>query len=73
MARFLHGLNSDIKDVVELEDLVHQASKVEQQLKRKSSMRRNSSNFHSPGWKDINKKEGGSSTSNLNVIVQRTQ
>ena len=64
MARFLHGLHSDIRDVVELqnyvelEDLVHQASKVEQQLKRKSAMRRSSSNFHSPGWKDRNKKEG---------------
>jgi len=36
MAKFLHGLNSDIRDVVELqnyvelEDLVHQAIKVEQ-------------------------------------------
>jgi len=58
MACFLHGLHSDIKVVVELEDLVHQASKVEQQLKRKSAMRRSSSNFHSPGWKDRNKKEG---------------
>lgn len=41
MASFLQGLNSDIRDVVELqnyvelEDLVHQATKVEQQLKRK--------------------------------------
>jgi len=64
MARFLHGLNSDIRDVVELqnyvelEDLVHQATKVEQQLKRKGAMRRNSSNFNSPSWKDRNKKEG---------------
>jgi len=36
MARFLHGLNNDMRDLaelqnyVELEDLVHQASKVEQ-------------------------------------------
>ena len=36
LARFLHGLNSDIRDVVELynyvklEDLVHQATKMEQ-------------------------------------------
>ena len=42
MACLLHGLNSDIRDVVELqnyvevEDLVHQASKVEQQLHRNS-------------------------------------
>ena len=79
MARFLHGLNNDIRDVVELqnyvelEDLVHQASKVEQQLKRKSAMRRSSSNFHSPGWKDRNKKDGGSLTSNHNVTTQRNQ
>ena len=79
MARFLHGLNNDIRDVVELqnyvelEDLVHQASKVEQQLKRKGTMKRSSSNFHSPSWKDKNKKEGGSSTSSSNVTAQRTQ
>ena len=41
MARFLHGLNREIQDIVELhyyaslEDLTHQAIKVEQQLKRK--------------------------------------
>lgn len=46
MARFLHGLNSDIRDVVELhnykelEDLMHHVVKLEQQLKRKSVMRR---------------------------------
>ena len=65
MARLLNGLNSDIRDAVELqnyvelEDLVHQASKVEQQLKRKSVMRRSSSNFYSLGWKERNKKDGG--------------
>lgn len=43
MARFMSGLNYEIRDVVELQDhldleeLVHQATKVEQQLKRKSS------------------------------------
>ena len=41
MARFLNGLNWDIANVVELqhyvelEDMVHMAIKVEQQLKRK--------------------------------------
>ncbi|XP_040863604.1 uncharacterized protein [Glycine max] len=35
-------------------------------------MRRSSSNFHYPGWKDRNK-EGGSSTSNPNVSAQKTQ
>ncbi|RDY03414.1 hypothetical protein CR513_13007, partial [Mucuna pruriens] len=40
MARFLHGLNRDKQDIVELHEytslstLVHQASKVELQLKR---------------------------------------
>jgi len=40
MARFLHDLNREIQDIVELhhyaflEDLIHQAIKVEQQLKR---------------------------------------
>ena len=43
---------------------------MEQQLK--SAMRRSSSNFHYPGWKDRNK-EGGSSTSNPNVSAQKTQ
>jgi hypothetical protein len=43
MARFLNGLNRDIANVVELqhyvelEDMVHMAMKVEQQLKRKGT------------------------------------
>ena len=43
MARFLNGLNRDIANVVELqhyvelEDIVHMAIKVEQQLKRKGT------------------------------------
>jgi len=79
MAHFLHGIHSDIRDVVELqnyvelEDLEHQASKAEQQLKRKSAMRRSSSNFHSPGWKDKNKKEGGSSSRNPNVTTKKSK
>ena len=36
-------------------------------------MRRSSSNFHSPGWKDKNKNKRGSSTSNPNVTAQRDQ
>jgi len=41
MTRFLHGLNREIQDIVELhhyvslEDLIHQAIKVERQLKKK--------------------------------------
>jgi hypothetical protein len=37
MARFLNGLNWDIAIVVELEDMVHMAIKVERQLKRKGT------------------------------------
>ncbi|KAL5550396.1 hypothetical protein UlMin_000572 [Ulmus minor] len=46
MARFLHGLNREIADIVELQhyveltDMVHQAIKVEEQLKRKGMARR---------------------------------
>ena len=36
-------------------------------------MKRISSNFHCLGWKYINQKEGGSSTSNPNVTAQRNQ
>ena len=48
MARFLAGLNCDIRDAVELqdyvelEDLVHLAMKVEKQLRRKDSTRHGS-------------------------------
>ena len=50
MARFLNGLNLDIRDVielqeyVELDELLHKAVQVEQQLKQKIATRRNSSN-----------------------------
>jgi hypothetical protein len=63
MARFLHGLNRDISDIVELhhyvemDELVHQAIKVEQQLKRKSQARRSSTTLNSQNWKDKLKKE----------------
>ena len=57
---------------VELEDLVHEATKVEQKLKRKGVIRRSSSNFNSPSWKDKNK-EGNTSSSNSIVVPQRTQ
>ena len=68
MARFLHGLNHDIRDVVELqhyvelEELVHQVMKVEQQLKRKEYKKKSSSNLNSSSWKDKTKKEGTSSS-----------
>ncbi|XP_019435376.1 PREDICTED: uncharacterized protein LOC109341859 [Lupinus angustifolius] len=66
MARFLHGLNQEIQDVVELQhyveldDLVQQAMKVEQQLKRRKSKfsSSSSSKFQSSKWVDRTKKEG---------------
>jgi len=56
MARFLNGLNREIQDVVEmhhyetLEDLIHQATRVEQQLKRRSAYRKSSTS-----WRDTEK------------------
>ena len=47
MARYLHGLNREIQDIVELhhyaslKDLIHQAIKVEQQVKRKQTYKKN--------------------------------
>jgi len=65
MARFLNGLNREIQDVVEmhhyetLEDLIHQATIVEQQLKRRSAYRKSSTS-----WRDTEKynKEEATST-----------
>ncbi|XP_029126278.1 uncharacterized protein LOC109793894 [Cajanus cajan] len=71
MARFINGLNNDIRDVVELqefveiEDLLHKSIQVEQQLKRKSVTKKSSSNYNSYSWKDKNKKEVAATPSNL--------
>ena len=64
MARFLNGLNRDIANVVELqhyvelEDMVHMAIKVEQQLKRKGTR-----SFQNPGfsasWRSNGRKDEG--------------
>ena len=57
MARFLIGLNNDIADVVELQhyveldDMVHMAIKVEQQLKRKGSIRIGKNSGSTSTWK----------------------
>ena len=67
MVRFLHGLNREIQDIIELhyyaslEDIIHQALKVEQQLKRKQSYKK--SPYGSSTWKDKEtfKKDGESS------------
>ncbi|KAI9195068.1 hypothetical protein LWI28_011352 [Acer negundo] len=56
MARFLNGLNQDIANVVELQhyvelnDMVHMAIKVEQQLKRKGSTRVGKNSGSSSSW-----------------------
>ena len=68
MACFLNGLNPDIRDVVELheyvelDDLLHKVVWVEQQLKRKSAAKRNSSNNFNQNWTNKSKKEGGNSS-----------
>ncbi|RDX85508.1 hypothetical protein CR513_33295, partial [Mucuna pruriens] len=61
MARFLHGLNKEIQDVVELqhystlEELAHQAIKVELQIKRRNASKKpyRTSN----GWKGKEKEK----------------
>ncbi|XP_019414626.1 PREDICTED: uncharacterized protein LOC109326395 [Lupinus angustifolius] len=64
MARFLHGMNQEIQDVVELqpyvelENLVEQAMKVEQQLWRRKTKYSSNTKFQYSGWKDKSKKEG---------------
>ncbi|GKV11625.1 hypothetical protein SLEP1_g22866 [Rubroshorea leprosula] len=68
MARFLHGLNPDIANVVELqhyvelEDMVHMAMKVQRELKRKGATTRTGQNSgSSSSWKlNWSKKEENS-------------
>ncbi|RDX77726.1 hypothetical protein CR513_42108, partial [Mucuna pruriens] len=58
MLRFLHGLDREIQDIVELhhystiKDLGHQANKVKSQLRRKFFSRKSNSNA---SWKDKEK------------------
>ncbi|GKV07016.1 hypothetical protein SLEP1_g18829 [Rubroshorea leprosula] len=60
MARFLHGLNHDIANMVELqhyvesEDMVHMAMKVERQLKRKEATTRTRQNSGSSSSSKLN-------------------
>ena len=55
MARFLHGLNKNIANLVELhhyidmDDILHMAIKIEKQLKLKSS--KGNSTSYNPSWK----------------------
>ena len=66
MARFLNGLNRHIQDIVELysynnmDELIHRAVKVEQQLKRKQTYKKTSYTYSSWKDKDTSKKEGSS-------------
>jgi len=46
-----------------LDDLLHKAIRVEQQLKRKSATRRNSPNTFNQNWSNRSKKKGGNSFS----------
>ena len=65
MTRFFNGLTHDIRDVLELqeyvdmEDLLHKANQVEQQLKRKVIMRRGFNNNNNSNWKDKVMKDKG--------------
>ncbi|XP_012841286.1 PREDICTED: uncharacterized protein LOC105961600 [Erythranthe guttata] len=68
MARFLHGLNREIADVVEMQhyveltDMVHQAIKVEQQLKRRNLARKGTGAITSNSWKAAPKRDEWPST-----------
>ena len=59
MARFLHRLNRNIADLVELhhyvdmDDMLHMAIKIEKQLKFKSS--KGNSTSYNPSWKSNQK------------------
>ncbi|KAL5537406.1 hypothetical protein UlMin_046032 [Ulmus minor] len=63
MARFLHGLNREIADIVELQhyveltDMVHQAIKVEEQIKRKGLARRGQPMATTSLWKTDPKRD----------------
>jgi len=65
MARFLNGLNRDIANVVELqhcvelEDMVHMATKVERQIKRRGSTRFQTNSASSSSTWRPNLKRGG--------------
>jgi hypothetical protein len=64
MARFLHGLNREIADIVELQhyvelmDMVHQAIKVEEQFKRKGLARTGQPMATTSTWKTAPKRDG---------------
>jgi polyribonucleotide nucleotidyltransferase len=63
MARFLHSLNREIADIVELKhyvelmDMVHQAIKVEEKFKRKGLARRGQPMATTSPWKTALKRD----------------
>uniref|UniRef100_A0A2N9GXJ1 RNA-directed DNA polymerase n=1 Tax=Fagus sylvatica TaxID=28930 RepID=A0A2N9GXJ1_FAGSY len=63
MARFLHGLNREIADIVEMQhyvkltDMVHQAIKVKEQFKRKGLARRGQPMATTSPWKTAPKRD----------------
>ena len=69
MARFLHGLNREVADMVEMQhyveltDMVHQAIKVEQQLKCRNMARRETNNMSTMPWRPTPKKSEAPQTS----------
>ncbi|XP_028193856.1 uncharacterized protein LOC114379406, partial [Glycine soja] len=79
MARFLNGLTNDIRNIVELQefvemdDLLHKAIQVEQQLKRKGVAKRSFTNFGSSSWKDKGKKDGAATSSSSTPIPSKTR
>lgn len=68
IARFLHGLNREIADVVEMQhyveltDMVHQAIKVEQQLKQRNFPRKGPSSALINSWRSSPKRDEFPST-----------
>ena len=69
ISQLLNGLTNDIRDsvevqeFVEMDELLHKAIQVEQQLKRKGVAKRSFTNFGSSSWKDKGKKDGAATSS----------
>src|ERR1044072_873330 len=53
-----------------MEELLHKAMKVEQQLKRKGLENKSSSNYNSSSWRDRNKNDGAASSNKSAPLPQ---
>jgi len=81
MARFLNGLNRDIANVielqhcVELEDMVHMATKVDRQIKRRGSTHfQTNSASSSLTWRlNLKREKGLSNQSDENLVIMRSR